>query len=393
MTTPGDPDQAPRRFSIDCPRLFDGERMRGHTRLLIEDGYIAALSGPSGAESSTPVVRLPGDCILAPGFIDVQVNGGGGVLLNDSPTAFAVRRIVEAHRRHGTTGLLPTLITDAPGKTASLLAAAPDARAVPGVLGFHLEGPHISPVRPGIHPKAHIRPMTAEDLARLAAFGKHGRSQVTLAPECVPAGDIAALVAAGLRVSIGHTDADVEAVNRAVAAGATGVTHLYNAMSQLVSRAPGVVGATLADDRLMAGIICDGLHVDPVALAVAFRAKGRSGLMLVTDAMSSVGASTDTFELNGRTIRLAGGRLTDDSGTLAGAHLGMMDAVRNAVTMMGAPLRDALIMASATPARFLGLDGERGRIAPGYRADLVAFTTGFDVVETWIAGAGSPRKA
>ncbi|WP_293854139.1 N-acetylglucosamine-6-phosphate deacetylase [uncultured Alsobacter sp.] len=391
MTTPGDPDQALRRFSIDCPRLFDGDRMRGPTRLLVEDGYIASMSGPTG-DSSTPVVRLPADCLLAPGFIDVQVNGGGGVLLNDVPTAFAVRRMVEAHRRHGTTGMLPTLITDGADKMAALLAAATDARAVAGVLGFHLEGPHISLARKGIHPPSHIRPMSAEDRARLAAFGAHGRSQVTLAPECVAPEDVAALVAAGLRVSIGHSDADVHTVARAVAAGATGVTHLYNAMSQLVSRAPGVVGATLADDRLTAGIICDGLHVDPVALSVAYKAKGRSGLMLVSDAMSSIGATSDTFQLNGRTIRLVDGRLTDEAGTLAGAHLGMIEAVRNAVTMMGAPLRDALIMASTTPARFLGLDGERGRIAPGYRADLVAFTSAFEVVETWIAGAGTPRR-
>jgi N-acetylglucosamine-6-phosphate deacetylase len=392
MSLPGDPDQTPRRFIIDTPRLFDGDKMRGHTRVLIEDGIVAAISGGGGSVSSAPVVKLPNDCILAPGFIDVQVNGGGGALLNDAPTAFSVRRIVEAHRRYGTTGLLPTLITDDASRMATLLAAAPDARAVAGVLGFHLEGPHISLARKGIHPPAHIRPLSAEDRARLAAFGAFGRSQVTLAPECVSAEDIATLVAAGLRVSIGHSDADAATVSKAVAAGATGVTHLYNAMSQLASRAPGVVGATLADDRLMAGIICDGLHVDPIALAVAYRAKGRTGLMLVSDAMSSVGATSDTFQLSGRTIRLVDGRLTDDAGTLAGAHLGMIEAVRNAVTMMGAPLRDALIMASATPARFLGLDGERGRIAPGYRADLVAFTGDFSVVETWINGVGNPRR-
>jgi N-acetylglucosamine-6-phosphate deacetylase len=392
MNSPGDPSQPPRRFVIDAPRLFDGDRMRGHARVTVEDGFITAVSGASGAESPVPLVRLDPDCILAPGFIDVQVNGGGGALLNDAPTAFSVRRIVEAHRRQGTTGLLPTLITDDAATMAALLSAAPDARAVPGVLGFHLEGPHISPARKGIHPAQHVRPMTPEDRARLCAFGAFGRSQVTLAPEVVGAEDIAALVGAGLRVSIGHSDADAATVAAAVSAGATGVTHLYNAMSQLVSRAPGVVGATLADDRLTAGIICDGLHVDPVALAVAYRAKGRSGLMLVSDAMWSVGATSDTFQLNGRTIRLVDGRLTDEAGTLAGAHLGMMDAVRNAVTMMGAPLRDALIMASATPARFLGLDGERGRIAPGYRADLVAFTTGYQVTGTWIGGMGDARR-
>jgi N-acetylglucosamine-6-phosphate deacetylase len=392
MAFPGDNDRAPRRFSIETPRLFDGERMRGRTRVHIEDGLVTAVSSPEpGASPAT--IRLPGDCTLAPGFIDVQVNGGGGALLNQAPTAFTVRRIVEAHRRHGTTGLLPTMITDSADVTAALLAAAPDARAVPGVLGFHLEGPHISLARKGIHPARHVRPLTRPDRDRLAAFGALGRSQVTLAPECVSVEDIAALASAGLRVSIGHSDADSATVARAVEAGATGVTHLYNAMSQLTSRAPGVVGAALADERLTAGIICDGLHVDPVALAVAYRAKGRGGLMLVSDAMWSVGATTDTFTLDGRTIRLAGGKLTDEAGTLAGAHLTMMEAVRNAVTMMGASLRDALIMASVTPARFLGLDAERGRVAPGYKADLVAFTADFKVVDTWVAGVGTTRAA
>jgi N-acetylglucosamine-6-phosphate deacetylase len=212
-----------------------------------------------------------------------------------------------------------------------------------------------------------------------------GRSLLTLAPEQIDGAVLKRLAAAGLRIAIGHSDASAAEVAAAADDGATGVTHLFNAMSQMMPRAPGVVGATLADERLFAGIICDGLHVDPVNLRAAFRAQGRDRLMLVTDAMSLVGSDKASFLLHGRTITLKDGRLTDAQGTLAGAHIGMIEAVRNAVRLMGVTIEDALIMASRTPARFLGLDKELGRILPGYRADLVAFDAA-RVLATWIGG-------
>ena len=371
-------------FTIAAARLFDGSGMRGPAWVEIADGHVVAVH--DGRPEAPATVQLAEDVVLAPGFIDVQVNGGGGVLLNDEPTLAGIAAIATAHRRFGTTALLPTLITDDPARMEALFGVAAAAMALPGIAGFHLEGPHLNPARRGIHPAERIHPPSARDLALLCAFGRAGRSQVTLAPETVDPALIRRLAESGLRVSAGHSDATAGDLQRAADHGLTGVTHLFNAMSQITPRAPGAVGAALADDRLYAGIIADGLHVDPLNLRLAFRAKGPERLMLVTDAMSSVGAASDHFRLHGRLIRLAGGRLTDDAGTLAGAHLGMNEAVRNAVAMMGATLAEALTMASLTPARFLGLDGERGRIAKGFRADLVALDAAFGVTATWIGG-------
>ncbi len=373
-------------FIIAAPRLFDGEAMRDGCAVAIASGRIAAIDHETAMPRGLPVMRLPDGAVLAPGFIDVQVNGGGGVLLNDAPAVATAGRIVAAHRRFGTTGLLPTLITDAPARLRALSAEADAILALPGVLGLHVEGPFLNPERKGIHPSEHIRQPTKDDLDALLPIGRAGRSFVTLAPERPESALLLRrLNEAGLRLSIGHSDATAAQVEAAIEAGATGVTHLFNAMSQMTPREAGVVGSTLADERLFAGVICDGLHVDPVNLRAAFRAKGRDRLMLVTDAMSLVGSQATEFVLHGRLITLQDGRLTDENGTLAGAHLTMIEAVWNAVAMMGATLADALVMASRTPAAFLGLDGELGRIAPGYQADLVAFD-GRAVLGTWVAG-------
>ncbi|WP_310146817.1 N-acetylglucosamine-6-phosphate deacetylase [Bosea sp. BE125] len=370
---------------IAASQLFDGERMLGPCSVEIAGGVIVALHEPNEAPGGLPTRQLPADSLLAPGFIDIQVNGGGGVLLNDDPSVATVGMMAAAHRRFGTTGLLPTLITDAPDRLTTLAAIAGEALAVPGVLGFHLEGPFLNPARKGIHPPQHIRLPDEAEIALLTRFGMTGRSFLTLAPELVDGAVLKRLAAAGLRIAIGHSDATAAEVAAAVGDGATGVTHLFNAMSQMTPRTPGVVGATLADERLFAGIICDGLHVDPVNLRAAFRAMGRDRLMLVTDAMSLIGSDKASFLLHGRAITLKDGRLTDAQGTLAGAHLGMIEAVRNAVRLMGVTIEDALIMASRTPAHFLGLDKELGRIVPGHRADLVAFDA-TSVLATWIDG-------
>jgi N-acetylglucosamine-6-phosphate deacetylase len=213
-----------------------------------------------------------------------------------------------------------------------------------------------------------------------------GRSLVTLAPECVPAGFVRTLASSGVRISIGHSEASAAVVMQAVADGATGVTHLFNAMPPLSARDPGIIGAALAEPRLTAGLIVDGIHVDPLAVRAAFAAKGSDRIALVTDAMPTVGTSRDHFELSGRTIRLNDGRLTTDQGTLAGAHLDMASAVRNAVTLAQVPLEDALRAASLAPARFLGLDKERGALIAGARADLVALDNDLRVITTWIDG-------
>jgi N-acetylglucosamine-6-phosphate deacetylase len=379
-----DPSPPAATLTIAAPQLFDGAALRGPAVVTVAAGLIESVR--FGSPAPPGAIALPAGTILAPGFIDVQVNGGGGVLLNDQPTEAGVRRIVEAHRRHGTTGCLPTLITDRADVLERLAASAQASLQIPGVLGFHLEGPALNKLRKGIHLESEIRLPDARDLAAMKRFGSCGRSMVTLAPECVPPGLIDELIAAGLRVSAGHSEATAAQMKEAADRGVTAVTHLFNAMSQLAAREPGVVGAALDDERVFAGVICDGLHVDAASLRIAFRCKGRDRLMLVTDAMPLVGSDQRDFQLQGRRISLAGGRLTGPDGTLAGAHLTMMEAVRNAINLLGVTIEDALVMASRTPATFLGLQSQLGSIAPGYRADLVAFNGQFEVVETWIGG-------
>src|SRR4029077_20232275 len=300
---------APRApFTIAAPQLFDGTVMRGPALVTVSGGFIESVCF---GDALPPGIRaLPSDAILAPGFIDIQVNGGGSALLNEEPSEAGVRRIVEAHRRTGTTGCLPTLITDRTHVIERLAAVAPASLQIPGVLGFHLEGPALNKARKGIHLESEIRVPNARDLVAMKGFGNCGRSIVTLAPECVPPSLIDDLIGAGLRLSVGHSDATQPQIEQAADRGVTGVTHLFNAMSQLMAREPGVVGAALDDERLFAGIICDGLHVDPLSLRVAIRCKGRHRLMLVTDAMPLIGTDLRQFQIQGRRITLQETRLT-----------------------------------------------------------------------------------
>ena len=373
--------------AVLADRVFDGQRWHIQTAVLVRDGRIAGL-GPWGeVPPEWSQTRLPAGAILAPGFIDLQVNGGGGVLLNDQPTADGMRAIARAHRRYGTTGCLPTLITDTREQMRTAVAAACSVGGRDGVLGLHLEGPFISPRRPGVHRPDRIRSPGASDAEELSELAGAGKSLVTLAPECVPMGFVRSLAASGVRISIGHSEASAADVLQAVADGATGVTHLFNAMPPLSARAPGIIGAAFIEDRLTAGLIVDGIHVDPISVRTAFAAKGSQRIALVTDAMPTIGTSLDRFELAGQTIKLSEGRLSTEEGTLAGAHLDMASAVRNAVKLAHIPLEDSLRAASLTPAQFLGLDTDRGALIPGARADLVALTEDLRVLATWVDGS------
>jgi N-acetylglucosamine-6-phosphate deacetylase len=372
--------------AVLASRVFDGRRWHSGAAVLIDDGRIRGIAPWGEIPDGWLQRRLPAGAVLVPGFIDLQVNGGGGVLLNDDPSVEAMRAIARAHRRYGVTACLPTLITDSRQQTQAAIAAARSAAGRCGVLGLHLEGPFISPARPGIHRPDYIAVPQLSDLDWLAALAGAGRSMVTLAPERLPDGFVKRLAAAGVRVSAGHSEAPADVMMRAVADGLTGVTHLFNAMPAFAGRAPGIVGVALAEPRLMAGIIADGIHVDPVSVRAAFSAKGAGGMMLVSDAMPSVGADLDAFQLMGRTISLRDGRLTGADGTLAGAHLDMASAVRNAVNLAKLPLDDALRAASLTPATFLGLEHERGALTGGARADMVALTEGLEVIGTWVGG-------
>jgi N-acetylglucosamine-6-phosphate deacetylase len=372
--------------AIVADRIFDGRGWHRDIAVMVQSGRIAGLASPGEIPSEWPQSRVPAGVFVTAGFIDLQVNGGGGVLLNDHPTSDGMHAIARAHRRYGTTACLPTWITDTREQMRSVIAAARSAAGRNGVLGLHLEGPFISPQRPGVHRPDRIVQPRAGDLEQLSELAGAGRSLVTLAPECVPAGFVMTLASAGVRISIGHSEASAAVVVQAVAEGATGVTHLFNAMPPFSARAPGIVGTALSEPRLTAGLIVDGIHVDPVSVRTAFAAKGADRIALVTDAMPTVGASIDCFELVGREIKLVDGRLTTEEGTLAGAHLNMASAVRNTVELAKVPLEDALRAASLTPAQFLGVENERGAIVPGARADLVALTDKLAVAATWVDG-------
>jgi len=329
--------------------------------------------------------------MLVPGFIDVQVNGGGGVLFNEAPTVETLRRIGAAHRRYGTTGFLPTLISDDRGVMREALAAVEQAleERVPGVLGIHLEGPYLAPARKGVHDAKYFHAPDSDELARLCAPHR-GVRMLTLAPDQVPLASISALVDGGLIVCAGHTAADYATTRAALDAGVRGFTHLFNAMTPFGSREPGVVGAALEDAESWCGIIVDGHHVHPASLRVAIAAKPRGKMLLVTDAMPPVGADRPDYVLNGETIIARDGICQTAQGVLAGSALDMASAVRNAVQMLGLPLDEAVRMASTYPAEFLGFGDSHGRIAAGYRADLVMMDDECRVMKSWIGGVAQP---
>ncbi|MBV9316100.1 MAG: N-acetylglucosamine-6-phosphate deacetylase [Gammaproteobacteria bacterium] len=328
--------------------------------------------------------------LLLPGFIDLQVNGGGGVLFNDAPTIESIRAIGAAHRRFGTTAFLPTLISADLDIVARAIAAVRSAIAagVPGVLGIHIEGPFLNAARKGVHDPAKLRELDASALGLLTSL-RGGRTLVTLAPEMATPQLIQQLVAAGAVVSAGHTNASYAEIRAALAHGLTGFTHLFNAMSQLTGREPGTVGAALDDQRSWCGLIVDGEHTDPVVLRIALRCKPLNRFMLVTDAMPSVGTSQGWFELQGRRISVRGHSCVDEDGRLAGSNIDMASCVRNAVSMLGLSLPQAVRMASQFPAEFLGVSQEYGRIAAGQRANLVLADDELNVRETWIDGESS----
>jgi N-acetylglucosamine-6-phosphate deacetylase len=377
------------RVAYLADTILDGGRRHAQAALLVEGsdlrGIVARDAVPEGIRRTDL-----GAGVIAPGFVDLQVNGGGGVMLNDAPTVDTLRRMTEAHAGLGSTRILPTLITDTPAQTRAAVDAV--ARAVaagmPGIAGLHLEGPHLAPARKGAHDAGLIRPMADADLGALcAAAARLPALMVTLAPEAARPDQIAALVRAGAIVSLGHTDAPFDTCRAAFDAGATCVTHLYNAMRQIAGREPGVVGAALADGRVSAGVIADGHHVHAANLGLAVRGKAGPGeVFLVSDAMAVAGTALTEFTLNGREVRRAGGRLTLQDGTLAGADLDLAQAVRVMVRAAGVPLADAVAMATSVPARVIGQGGRYGALSEGSAADFVHLRPDLTLKAVWRGG-------
>lgn len=369
--------------AIFASQVFTGTEMLPSQFVCIADGRIAGIekTQPVGV----PVLILADDVVLSPGFVDLQVNGGGGVLFNDCMDADGLARIAAAHRNSGTTSILPTLISGCREqlRTAMQVVAAAIDAGVPGIIGLHLEGPFLNPERRGIHPAASIVAMSEADLALLCEPFP-GALLITLAPEMVPPGAIERLVGAGRIVFAGHTNTRFAQAQAALDQGLSGFTHLFNAMSQLTVREPGAVGAALTDRRAQAGIILDGLHVHPAAARLALASMGPERLFLVSDAMATAGSDVTEFDFHGRRIRLVDGRLTDVAGTLAGAHLTMAEAVRNSVKLLDCGLTDALHMATSTPAKCISQS--IGHIKLGYKADLVALDAKLRPIQVWNGG-------
>jgi len=374
-----------RAHAVAAAKVFDGVDLHDDATVLIRDDRIEAVVARGEVPANVPLHDLPQGAWLAPGFIDIQVNGGGDVLFNATPTPEGIRSIVAAHRGFGTTSLLPTLISDSPEKMAAAIAAVETVLPVePGVLGIHLEGPFLSAEKAGVHTLSAIRKPTSVDLDWLTRR-RSGVMLLTLAPECVPLDMISKLVEAGVRVALGHSMATYEQTTAAMTRGLTGFTHLFNAMRPLDAREGGPIAAALESRDAWYGLIVDGIHVAPAMLKFALRGAGHP--ILVTDAMPPVGGKLPRFVLDGEAIEVRDGCCRRSDGRLAGAFLDMASAVRNCVKLLQVPLTAALRFASVHPAAFLGVADRLGRIAPGYRADMVALDgSSIEVLETWVAG-------
>ena len=381
----------PHQHAVIASTVFDGIAVHSDCAVVVEGSTIVAVLPASEVSQSIQVRSLPEVAWLAPGFIDLQVNGGGDVLFNDEPNVEGIDAIAAAHRRFGTTGLLPTLISDTTEKMRAGREAVQKAASFnPGVLGIHFEGPWLSPEKRGVHDAAMIRSPDAQDSEFLASARDHV-TVVTLAPECVPGSFIPHLVRSRIRVSLGHSMATYAETRVALGDGLTGFTHLFNAMRPLGSREPGPIAAALEAESAFFGMIVDCVHVDAAMLRLALR--GKAHPMLVTDAMPPVGGGKTDFVLYGRPITVRNGRCTTEEGMLAGAALDMATAVRNCVKHLGIALPDALRFASSNPASFIGLGNTLGRLAPGYRADMVAFRPNdIGILATWVAGVESESR-
>lgn len=366
--------------------VLSGDTLVSGMSVHVAGDRIVDLGDPASFPRDVERVDLEGRMLL-PGFVDVQVNGGGGRLFNADPSVEAIRAIAEAHSHFGTTSLLPTLISDDLDKVRAAIAAVDEAieQGVPGIVGIHLEGPFLSTDRKGVHDETKFRDFKPEHVDLMSSLTK-GRMVVTLSPERASPAVIRALAERGVAVSAGHTNADYAMMRTALEAGVSGFTHLFNAMSPLSSREPGVVGAALEDRDSWCGLIVDGHHVSPVTLKLAMRCKPAEKFMLVTDAMPSVGLSEGSFVLQGRRIYVSDGICRAEDGTLAGSDLDMARAFRNAIDLLDIDVVAASAMASGNPAAFIGLADSIGSIRKGARADFVVLDKDLQLDATWIGG-------
>ena len=369
--------------------IFDGFNRHLNSALIIMNGKVVEIIPEEKVDPSTDQIVLAGG-LLTPGFVDLQVNGGGGVLFNDNPSLENLKTICEAHAKLGTTSIMPTLISDSPEVHKRAISVIIDALYYPikGLVGLHLEGPHLAVARKGAHEERFIRPMKELDCLELESLANKVRNlMLTIAPEAVLPQQITRLSNAGAVISLGHTDCTFNQAADAVDAGATCATHLFNAMSPFGSREPGLVGAVLNSGKLFSGIIADGFHVNKISINLALQAKKAPGaLFLVSDSMSTVGSEQTHFFLNDRLITRSQGKLILEDGALAGADISLSDAVRYMVNEVGILQDDAIRMASLIPAKVLGMESEIGCLVPDAQADFLWMKNDLEIEKVWVGG-------
>jgi N-acetylglucosamine-6-phosphate deacetylase len=369
--------------------IFDGFNRHLNSALIIMNGKVVEIIPEEKIDPTTDQIVLAGG-LLTPGFVDLQVNGGGGVLFNDNPSLENLKTICEAHAKLGTTSIMPTLISDSPEVHKRAISVIIDALYYPikGLVGLHLEGPHLAVARKGAHEERFIRPMKELDCLELESLANKVRNlMLTIAPEAVLPQQITRLSNAGAVISLGHTDCTFNQAADAVDAGATCATHLFNAMSPFGSREPGLVGAVLNSGKLFSGIIADGFHVNKISINLALQAKKAPGaLFLVSDSMSTVGSEQTHFFLNDRLITRSQGKLILEDGALAGADISLSDAVRYMVNEVGILQDDAIRMASLIPAKVLGMESEIGCLMPDAQADFLWMKNDLEIEKVWVGG-------
>jgi len=372
-------------FALEGARIFDGYCFHENSVLVSESGKIQTIIPSSELDQSIPVTQLTGGTIT-PGLIDLQVNGGGGVLLNNSPTIETLNTMANAHAKFGVTQILPTVISDDSVVSLEVINAALACdRIHSGILGIHIEGPFFNPEKSGVHHLEKIRPLESDDWEWINLLAKLP-SILTLAPETISPEDISKIAALGIKISAGHTNANYDEVAQAIENGLSGFTHLFNAMRQMHGRDPGVVGAAFDFDSTWAGIIADGIHVHPAAIKTAIKAKNYEKIYLVSDSMATIGSEIKHFDLYGEKIEEFGGRLVNSQGRLAGSAISLLDAVRYCIQKLEISVEQTLAMASRIPASYLGLEDQYGTFKPGLNSDICWLDDDWNVAGVWRAG-------
>jgi N-acetylglucosamine-6-phosphate deacetylase len=364
---------APVVRAISAKYIFDGTNLHTNKVVLMANNLILNLVESNNLPQDIQVEHFA-NCVISPGLIDLQLNGCGGVLFNDDISLATLETMHQTNLKYATMGFLPTLITS---KFSDVIQALNVVKQwfdkygnSRGVLGLHLEGPFLSTTKRGIHPLEYIIEPTAELLDKIVHYAQFYPLKITLAPEVFSAEQISYLVRKGVIVAVGHSNASYEQAELAFKHGAQTATHMFNAMSGLTGRNPGVIGAVLANAPYL-GLIVDLLHVDKANVNLLAKLRSNS-VYLVTDAVTPTGTELSEFKFAGKQLYVKDGRCVDDSGTLGGAYLTLNTAVANCVKHCHISLEQALAMASRIPAQVLKLDHELGKIAPNYRANLVA---------------------